>query len=190
MDRKLPEAVVREDERRVPLVRRLRGHRRGLVPGGPVQLLRGRNRHQQSGIRNCRYSPTVTKEQGFGTIEAAVPFLGLIFQVLQLADVHVIGHSLGGHVAGYVGKRVVEKAAAKLTRMTLLDPAAPMFEFSALGYMKPPWLAVSRDDAQFMDVVHTDAGQYGMKSPVGHVDFYPNGGVRAQPGCKDSEGNQ
>ncbi|CAG7832777.1 unnamed protein product, partial [Allacma fusca] len=32
------------------------------------------------------------------------------------------------------------------------------------------------------DAIHTHAWALGMKKPVGHVDFYPNGGF-SQPGC-------
>ena len=44
-----------------------------------------------------------------------------------------------------------------------------------------------KDDADFVDVVHTNAdllmyGGVGIGIPIGHVDFYPNGGKR-QPGC-------
>lgn len=39
-------------------------------------------------------------------------------------------------------------------------------------------------DAEFVDVVHTDGGVFGFDSPLGHVDFYPNGGMPFQPGCR------
>lgn len=38
------------------------------------------------------------------------------------------------------------------------------------------------DQFQFVDVIHTDAGQLGAAVSTGDVDFWPNGGV-IQPGC-------
>lgn len=42
-------------------------------------------------------------------------------------------------------------------------------------------------DAEFVDVIHTDAGIFGFPTSIGHVDFYPNGGISPQPGCLISE---
>lgn len=56
-----------------------------------------------------------------------------------------------------------------------LDPAGPLF------YILNSRL--TRNDADFVDVIHTDAGFYGIALYSGHVDFYPNGGHRPQPGC-------
>lgn len=42
---------------------------------------------------------------------------------------------------------------------------------------------LGEDDAHFVDIIHTTAGYLGIKDPIGHVDFYPNGGVPPQPGC-------
>ncbi|XP_023215504.1 inactive pancreatic lipase-related protein 1-like [Centruroides sculpturatus] len=94
------------------------------------------------------------------------------------AEVHLIGHSLGAHVAGYAGERL-----QGLGRITGLDPAEPYFQYT------DPKVRLDPTDAQFVDVIHTDGGSIiigglGMIQDCGHVDFYPNGGKR-QPGCNN-----
>ncbi|XP_042883760.1 pancreatic triacylglycerol lipase-like [Penaeus japonicus] len=96
---------------------------------------------------------------------------------LRTQDVHVIGHSLGAHTAGYVGERV-----AGLGRITGLDPAEPFFQHLS------PRVRLDPSDAMFVDVIHTDTNSilalgYGLRQPVGHLDFYPNDGGE-QPGCE------
>lgn len=39
------------------------------------------------------------------------------------------------------------------------------------------------NDADFVDIVHTDAGGLGYRFATGHADFWANGGVAPQPGC-------
>ncbi|CAH1271918.1 PNLIP [Branchiostoma lanceolatum] len=92
-------------------------------------------------------------------------------------NMHIIGHSLGAHVAGYAGERL----NGRLGRITGLDPAYPFFE------NKPPEVRLDTTDAIFVDVIHTDADAdhklgFGMDQAIGHLDFYPNGG-QEQPGC-------
>ncbi|CAF3462217.1 unnamed protein product [Rotaria sp. Silwood1] len=99
----------------------------------------------------------------------------------KAADFHVIGHSLGSHVSGYVGKRVVE-----LGRITGLDPAGPYFEDT------DPAVRLDPTDALFVDVIHTDGAHnlllgLGTLQRMGHVDFYPNGGFD-QPRCSKTPG--
>ncbi|GBL97365.1 Pancreatic triacylglycerol lipase [Araneus ventricosus] len=108
--------------------------------------------------------------------------IALLIQKLQKLkgvspmNCHIIGHSLGAHVAGYAGLRL-----NKLGRITGLDPAQPYFQYM------PPSVRLDQTDADFVDVIHTDSGSYkflplGMSQSVGHVDFYPNNGL-SQPGC-------
>ncbi|BFZ16454.1 hypothetical protein BsWGS_19493 [Bradybaena similaris] len=87
---------------------------------------------------------------------------------------HVIGFSLGAHLAGYVGKWL-----PGVGRVTGLDPARPGFDYAA------PEARLHSTDAIVVDVIHTDtapAEGIGIFEPMGTVDFYPNGGVN-QPGC-------
>ncbi|XP_058804306.1 uncharacterized protein LOC131671704 [Phymastichus coffea] len=88
-------------------------------------------------------------------------------------DIHVIGFSLGAHVPAFTAIRL---RPYKLPRITGLDPAMPFF------------ITVSKDekldssDAEFVDVIHTNAFVQGKIETSGHIDFYMNGGIN-QPGC-------
>lgn len=63
-------------------------------------------------------------------------------------------------------------------RITALDPAGITFEQNVASSEK-----LSKDDALFVDAIHTDGYKFGMLYPIGHIDFYPNSGVAPQPGC-------
>ena len=65
---------------------------------------------------------------------------------MRAKDVHIIGHSLGAHIAGYAGERV-----PGLARITGLDPAEPLFQDM------PEFVRLDPSDAHFVDVIHTDA---------------------------------
>lgn len=96
-------------------------------------------------------------------------------------NVYLIGHSLGAHISGFAGKYTQSEYGWKIGRITGLDSASPGFE----DY---PGTYLSRDDADFVDAIHTSAGsRYGISSigfikPYAHVDFYPNNGKK-QPKC-------
>lgn len=96
---------------------------------------------------------------------------------LDFDKLHLVGHSLGAHIAGFVGLDF----DGQLARITGLDPAGPIFTDLRMSVRLDP------SDAKFVDVVHTNGGSLtrgalGMSMPLGHVDYYPNGGA-IQPGC-------
>ncbi|BET00125.1 Lipase [Nesidiocoris tenuis] len=99
------------------------------------------------------------------------------------SSIHVIGFSLGAHIAGYAGRELLRRGI-RLGRITALDPASPLFREQVAA---TSLLSLNNQDAAFVDVVHTDGAilwteGFGLLKAIGHVDFFPNGG-QDQPGC-------
>ena len=62
-------------------------------------------------------------------------------------------------------------------RITGMDPAGPLFN------ERPSSDRLSKGDALFVDIIHSDMHKFGIDHSIGDVDFYPNGGGAVQPGC-------
>lgn len=97
---------------------------------------------------------------------------------VPLEKVHMIGFSLGAHVAGFAGAEL-----GNVSRITGLDPAGPLFE------SQDPRVRLDATDANFVDVIHSNGeqlilGGLGSWQPMGDVDYYPNGG-KVQSGCSN-----
>ncbi|XP_057322618.1 pancreatic lipase-related protein 2-like [Microplitis mediator] len=90
-------------------------------------------------------------------------------------NIHLIGHSLGAQIAAVAADYL---SYYRVSRITGLDPAKPLFE--AVGKDA----VLNAEDADFVDVYHTNAKLAGEYVTCGDVDFYFNGG-RSQPGCGD-----
>ncbi|XP_077287159.1 lipase member I-like isoform X2 [Arctopsyche grandis] len=93
-----------------------------------------------------------------------------------LRNYHLTGHSLGAHASGFAGKVFQNITGIKLNRISGLDPAGPCF------FYEPANLRLTSTDADFVDVIHTNMGVFGIPTSIGHVDFFPHGGSIAA-GC-------
>ncbi|XP_070501464.1 lipase member H-like isoform X1 [Chironomus tepperi] len=100
----------------------------------------------------------------------------LVKSGVLLENIHLIGFSLGAEISGFIGKTLKDWGIL-LPRITGIDPAGPMFMNGDTT------TRISRSDAKFVDIIHTDGGILGMPWAVGHADFFPNGGFASQPGC-------
>ncbi|XP_014247554.1 pancreatic triacylglycerol lipase-like [Cimex lectularius] len=112
------------------------------------------------------------------SINAIGPYVAKMIDFLiedigtDYTNVHVLGHSLGAHIAGLAGEHMRQN----LSRITGMDPASPLILGN--GHYR-----LDETDANFVDVIHTSVYYLGVYKPIGHVDFYPNGGGPLQPGC-------
>lgn len=92
--------------------------------------------------------------------------------------IHLIGFSLGAHAAGITGKLFGDDTQSLIYRITGLDPAGPGFQ-NAENTTR-----LDKSFAQFVDVYHTNANEFGYNGDLGDVDFYINGGGPFQPFCE------
>ncbi|CAL8082825.1 unnamed protein product [Orchesella dallaii] len=109
--------------------------------------------------------------------EKLAELLATLYQteiVRDFADVHILGLSLGAHAAGTAGHLLKSNWGinSKIGRITGMDPAGLLFR----GDKKPNSEKLDAEDAEFVEVIHTNMGQLGLEGQIGHADFYPNGG--------------
>lgn len=55
-----------------------------------------------------------------------------------------------------------------------MDPAFPLWGSNSER--------IRASDGKYVEISHTNGGLSGIMEPIGHTDFYPNGGI-VMPGC-------
>lgn len=93
-------------------------------------------------------------------------------------SMHLIGHSLGAHVAAFAAKRF----QGQIGRLSSLDPAGPCYKAEKLNH---PEDRLTLHDALQVDNYHYDDLYLGLPGKLGTNDIYFNGGSN-QPGCKEN----
>lgn len=99
-------------------------------------------------------------------------------------DYTITGHSLGSHISGFAGKNL--QSPEKVRCIIGMDPAGPAF--TSIGNH----FRLNSQDAKLVLTIHTNAGKnaadgFGIIEPLGHYNFYPNGGYE-QAGCEAVQG--
>jgi predicted alpha/beta-fold hydrolase len=64
----------------------------------------------------------------------------------KLENFHLVGHSLGGHLVGFIGRSVKANSnqTVRMNRITALDAAGPLFYGPGSNFNKP----LNRDDGE------------------------------------------
>lgn len=88
----------------------------------------------------------------------------LVDSGMNLEDLSLVGHSLGAHVAGCAAKRL--NSQKKIGSIIGLDPAAIGYDFDETENR------LSENDAEYVQVIHTDIAKFGMAKPMGHGTHY------------------
>ncbi|XP_065205841.1 lipase member I-like [Planococcus citri] len=103
---------------------------------------------------------------------------------IKMDDFHILGLSLGGQMAGQI-PNIVDEKYGKFPRITGIDPANDGFfeDYATDKY------TLTKEDAKLVDVIHSNAGINGVLPPMGHIDWYPNGGI-FQPQCHVPNSNE
>ena len=119
------------------------------------------------------------------TAKELYSLMDIIMMQLHPSKIHLVGHSLGAHIAGETAYFLHKNTGLKVGRITGLDPASLCFtETDDLALQKQ----LTRDKADFVDVWHSNANLEkhgaGVSRPIGHIDYWINGG-KFQPICKN-----
>lgn len=94
-----------------------------------------------------------------------------------VTNIELIGHSLGAHIAGYVG----QEFEGEIPVIYGLDPAGPRFSYTIV--VDPYW-RLDPTDAKLVVAIHSCDPIMGVTIRVGHQEIYINKGEWIhQKGC-------
>ena len=79
-------------------------------------------------LEDLNYIRAAATTQPVGKHSALLVLLLAFEAGARMEDIHLVGHSLGAHVVGFLGKEVQVLGLGKVARVTGLDPAKPLFE--------------------------------------------------------------
>lgn len=88
-------------------------------------------------------------------------------------DFHIIGFSLGGVIAGIIGRCVknLSHGRYEIQRITGIDAGRLPPFFTSIKELNP-------NDARFVDTIHGESSLFGSSSAVGHANFLINNGQK------------
>jgi pancreatic triacylglycerol lipase len=89
--------------------------------------------------------------------------------LMDFSRLTIACHSLGGHVGGFVGKRVTR---GRINTIIGLNPAGPLFD------VNNPAQRLDASDAEYVEIIHTEITTTGIGAPIAHANFYINGCTR------------
>jgi len=114
-------------------------------------------------------------------LQEMISFLIENGQISGADKIHIVGQSLGAHVAGFAGLYIRQETGKMIGRITGTDAAAQLFQGVHIDKR------LDASDAIFVDAIHTNEGGYGYSGPFATADFFVNGGKAPQPGCDGTE---
>ena len=79
-------------------------------------------------LEDLNYLKAAARTQPVGKHSALLVLLLTFEAGARMEEIHLVGHSLGAHVVGFLGKEVQVLGLGKVARVTGLDPAKPFFE--------------------------------------------------------------
>lgn len=137
----------------------------------------------------CYYDTPAANVGVVGREVAAVVYLLVEYGKVHPNNIYMIGFSLGAQVCHYAAlhyQKLSDITKPEIGRITALDAAGLNFEQEGSF--------VTKDDAIFVDVIHTSAGtgqpaldipagRYGTRKVSGHVDIVVNPEAEVQPQC-------
>lgn len=106
----------------------------------------------QNGARGPQYPIAAANTEVVGRVVGFL-LLDLVNRGLKTKNIHLIGFSLGAHVAG-TASEVLKKRHHLIQRITGLDAASPLFRSD---HLREKYKKLDKEDAVFVDVLHTDA---------------------------------
>lgn len=104
------------------------------------------------GARGPTYGIAAANTEVIGR-ELGILLYQMIKRGLDPKNIHLIGFSLGAHIAGCASDYLKSKGLL-IGRITGLDAASPLFR---KGVFKEKYKKLDKEDAAFVDVLHTDS---------------------------------